>query len=115
MTNFTDNLGVTIQPTDTVRVTSWGYGARLGDVGVSSAVVRFNRSTVTIIDRDYAERNVGTKCLQVLRRDGEQGYEGNLHSCFGRIFTGHPANQARSACKGCQAERMARFDEAHRS
>jgi len=74
---LTDNLGVVILPTDTVMVTAWGDGARLYDTGTKSAVVRLNRRRVVITDRDGYERAVTTSEVQVLRRDGEVGFEGN--------------------------------------
>lgn len=73
-----DALGVEILPTDTVAVTAWGYGAGMHDVGTRSRVVRINRTRVVLNDRyGGAEFSVGAACVNVLRRDGEPGFEGN--------------------------------------
>jgi hypothetical protein len=79
-----DNLGVEIQPTDTVFVASWGYGARLVDTGTRSPVVRINRKRVVIVDSDGLERAVDRSHLQVMRRDGVSGFEGNVYRDFDR-------------------------------
>lgn len=72
----TDCLGIDINSTDTVVVSAWGV-ARLIDCGIRSRVVRINRVNVVIIDADGRERAVRPSELCVLRRDGEDGLEGN--------------------------------------
>jgi hypothetical protein len=73
-----DSLGVEILPTDTVRVTSWGIGARLTDVGQASPVVRINRTRIVVHVNDE-DRAVNPTEVNVLRRDGQPGHEGNRH------------------------------------
>lgn len=74
---LTDQLGVTIRTSDHVVVSGYGDGARQGDCGVTSPVVRLARTRVVILDRDGAERSVSPRSLAVLRRDGRPGLEGN--------------------------------------
>lgn len=74
---LTDAKDVEIRLTDRVRVTSWGYGARLADCGTASPVHRVGRTRVEITDSDGQRRTVGAKCVMVLRRDGGSGYEAN--------------------------------------
>ncbi len=74
----TDVLGVTIEPTDRVTVTSYGSGARLVDCGTRSIILKFGRVRLVINDCDGNARAVHPRSLAVLRRDGESGLEGNL-------------------------------------
>jgi hypothetical protein len=74
----TDVLGVTIEPTDRVTVTSYGSGARLVDCGTQSIIRKFGRVRLVINDCDGNARAVHPRSLAVLRRDGESGLEGNL-------------------------------------
>jgi hypothetical protein len=70
-----DSLGIEIQPTDRVIVTSYGYNARLIDCGIQSPVVRINRKRVVITDCEDQQRAVAPFVLTVCRRDGQPGYE----------------------------------------
>jgi len=72
-----DSMGIPMYWNDTVMVTSWGGSTRLVDVRTTSKVVRLNKSRVVIIDSDRCERAVAPGNLTILRRDGEQGFEGN--------------------------------------
>jgi hypothetical protein len=77
MRRFIDGLAVEILVTDTVMVTSWGYGARLIDTNLKRPVIRFNRTRVVILDASNEERAMRPIELTVLRRDGASGFEGN--------------------------------------
>jgi hypothetical protein len=72
-----DSHGIEILPTDTVMVTSWGYGARLVDTNIKRPVIRLNRTRVVIADASGDERAISPTNLTVLRRDGANGFEGN--------------------------------------
>jgi len=72
-----DNHGIAIAPTDTVIVTSWGYGARLVDCGIRRPVIRLGRTRVTIDDCDGNPRTIAGCNLSVVRRDDGNGFEGN--------------------------------------
>jgi hypothetical protein len=71
-----DRLGVEINANDTVLVIAWGV-ARLVDTGTKSRIVKINRKRIVIIDSDGYDRSVSPSELAVLRRDGENGLEGN--------------------------------------
>lgn len=72
-----DSHGIAITPTDTVIVTSWGYGARLVDCGITRIVTSLGRTRVTIDDADGYPRAIAGCNLSVIRRDGSAGFEGN--------------------------------------
>lgn len=77
MSSYRDALGVEILPTDTVLVSSYGYGVRLVDCGTRSRVLSFTPSRIRIFDADHAPRTVSPCTLSVLRRDGAAGLQGN--------------------------------------
>lgn len=89
---LTDAQHVEIRLADRVRVTSWGYGARLADCGTVSAVHRINRTRVEITDSDGQRRTVGAKCLMVLRRDGGHGYEASNLEAVACRYDQHAEN-----------------------
>ena len=76
-----DALGVEAREGDRVRVTSWGFGARLTDAGRTGRVLGFGRTRVRVAldggSHATEVRAVAPECLSVLRRDGEAGLEGN--------------------------------------
>lgn len=75
----TDTFGIEIRVGDRVRVTAWGAPIRLVDTGAVATVVGFtlhgNIKHGTDIANGVALR---PGCLGVLRRDGGNGYEGNV-------------------------------------
>ncbi len=74
---LTDSLGIEILPTDTVMVTAYGCGARACDVRVTSPVLGIGRKRIKIRDVDREPRSVDPRCLTVLSRRGDGGFEAN--------------------------------------
>lgn len=73
-----DTLGVEINFGDTVRITSWGWNVRLQDVGRSFAVTGATWARNLLHGTDVADGlPVKSSCVGVVRRDGENGFEGN--------------------------------------
>lgn len=73
-----DTFGITILASDRVRVLAYGRGgARLADCGTASGVLALRSDRVVILDADLNRRSVRSCEVGVLRRDGENGYEGN--------------------------------------
>jgi len=87
-----DALGVAIRKDDTVMVTAWGRPVRLNDTGRKVRVTGFTaRGNVLLDDTDHRYdpvargRSVGGSYLTVLRRDGQQGFEGNRPAAEGDL------------------------------
>jgi len=91
-----DSLGVLIQPTDRVMINGWGGNVRLTDVRRTGTVITLG-SKRPIIEWDSAtdtpRGNVRGETLAVLRRDGGQGFEGNVEAPVCEWFAkcDHPA------------------------
>jgi hypothetical protein len=73
----TDGLGVTILPDDTVMVASWGWQVRLVDTGARARIVRRARLNLVLETATGDTIKARPSQVQVLRRDGERGFEGN--------------------------------------
>lgn len=72
-----DALGVKVEVGDRVKVSAFGFGARLADIGHESVVSALFETRMEIVDTDGQKRRVGGSVVQVLRRDGRRGFEGN--------------------------------------
>lgn len=76
-----DGLEVPIKVGDRVMIVSYGYNVRLTDVHRTGVVKGFGRYRPVIEwDRgnDPPRGNVRASMVQVLRRDGKPGFEGNV-------------------------------------
>jgi hypothetical protein len=75
----TDTFGVEIKVGDRVRVLSWGAPIRLVDCGLTATVMGFTLKGNVQHDTTLANGSaMSPGCLGVLRRDGGEGYEGNV-------------------------------------
>lgn len=74
-----DHFGVEILPTDTLRITSWGGGVRLADVGQTATLVRVKRTGNLVVRTSYGDEITATPGqVSVARRDGLNGHQGNV-------------------------------------
>jgi hypothetical protein len=73
----TDGLGVTIRPDDTVMIASWGWQVRLQDAGRRCTIIRRTRANLVLDGGPAGTLRARPSQVQVLRRDGERGFEGN--------------------------------------
>lgn len=76
-----DGLEIPIKVGDRVMVVSYGYNVRLNDVHRTGEVVGFGGVRPAVkwdSDTDPIRGNVRSSMLQVLRRDGKPGFEGNV-------------------------------------
>lgn len=74
----TDGLGVEVRAGGRVMVTAWGGRVRNADVRTTVTVGGFTpRGNITHDHADLA--TLPPSYVQVLRRDGESGFEGNAH------------------------------------
>lgn len=76
-----DSHGVDIQVGDTVMITAWGGNVRLTDVRRTGTVTALGRVRPVVewhAKNDPPRGNVRTANLSVMRRDGAQGFEGNV-------------------------------------
>jgi NAD-dependent DNA ligase len=77
--NVKDALGVEIEIGDLVKVTARGWGAP--QIGTAVAKVLKVNKTRIVIEPTTAtycgQPSVRSECVQVLRRDGTTGWEGN--------------------------------------
>lgn len=73
----TDGLGVEILPTDTVMIASWGWQVRLADTGRRCTIIRRAAKNLVLDGGPAGTLRARPEQVQVMRRDGARGFEGN--------------------------------------
>jgi hypothetical protein len=101
-----DTLGVQMEVGDLVRVTSWGAPVRLIDTGRIATVAGFSRTGNVVLDEGPDEqdpiargRSVRPGHLAVMRRDGQEGFEGNAWAPVGTVVDGSLLHSATAASR----------------
>ena len=92
-----DSHGIAIQPGDRIMITAWGSNVTLASVR-QTGIVTSLASKRPVIGWDNPSQapqrgNVRPEMLSVLRRDGGQGFEGNVEAPVCEWFAkcDHPA------------------------
>jgi hypothetical protein len=79
-TPFKDNLGVVLVVGDRIMITAWGNNVRKLDVQQVGTVTGWSRTRVKVTwdaTDDAPWKAILPELVQVLRRDGKDGFEGN--------------------------------------
>lgn len=104
-----DQLGNRLAVGDTVRITAFGFGARIADVDVESKITAIFETRVAVTDADGQTRRVGGAVLlkRALKVVESEPADAQCPTC-GRLFKNERAVKSHSRVHAVIAEALAK-------